>query len=126
VIDRVRGAGIDVTLTVSGADRELSELVDITAYRIIQEALTNAIRHAHDNEIEIALDYAPGQLCVTVTDVLKTAGAGSDHLGNSSESRSPGFGLTGIAERVASCSGMLTVGPTAEGGFTVAARLPAP
>jgi signal transduction histidine kinase len=124
VIDRVRDAGVDVTLTVSGADRALPELIDITAYRIIQEALTNSIRHAQANQIKIALDYAPGQLFVSVTDLLQITNTKSGPVRTGSLSRSPGFGLTGIAERVASCSGMLTVGPTPEGGFSVAALLP--
>ena len=126
VIGRMRSSGFDVSLSVSGADRALPELVDITAYRIIQEALTNSIRHSPTNKIAVAMDYAPGQLCVTVTDLPHVTHVGLGPIPTGSRSQSPGFGLTGIAERVASCSGTLTVGPTSEGGFTVTALLPAP
>jgi len=94
--------------------------VDLTAYRIVQEALTNTIRHANAARAAVRLCYEPGYITVSVTDSGRT-------------SRPPatvplltgaGLGLAGIAERVASCGGNLTVGPTQADGFAVTARLP--
>jgi signal transduction histidine kinase len=106
--------------------------VDLTAYRIVQEALTNTIRHAQASRAAVTLCYEPGYITVRVADSGPrppgengSAAAG----GAGSPRRAPlpagaGLGLAGIAERVASCGGNLTVGPTPAGGFAVTARLP--
>ena len=120
VLDQVREAGLGVGLTVTGTAAELSPGTDLTAYRIIQEALTNSLRHAQASRAEVTLAYEPGFVTVRVTD----DGSGP---GNGGRPPAPdgdgGFGLAGIAERVASCGGSLTVGPTGS-GFAVTARLP--
>jgi signal transduction histidine kinase len=118
-----------VDLEVAGTPGPLSPGVDLTAYRIVQEALTNTIRHSRATRASVRLCYEPGYVTVSITDSgprpdgRPAAGAGiTGHpgplLGGS------GLGLAGIAERVASCGGHLTVGPTAGGGFNVTARLP--
>src|SRR6185312_15068955 len=134
----IREAGLPVTCQVAGQPAPLPPGIDLTAFRIIQEALTNALRHAPGSCATVRLGYAPGELTVEVTNTAprpacpaapagaapaapaQVAGlAGAAALG-------PGYGLAGIAERVASCGGFLALGPAAgEGrGFTVTTRLP--
>jgi signal transduction histidine kinase len=122
VLDQVRGTGLAVDFEVVGTPCPLAPGVDLTAYRIVQEALTNTIRHAHAASAAVTLSYEPGYITVSVAD------SGPRHSGNGSAAATPltgsGLGLAGIAERVASCGGNLTVGPTPAGGFAVTARLP--
>jgi signal transduction histidine kinase len=129
LLDQVRGAGLPVELTVKGRSSPLPPGVDLTVYRIVQEALTNTVRHAAAARACVTLAYEPGYVTVSVAD----SGPGRDgtaapadggQAGAGARLASPGFGLAGIAERVASCGGNLTVGPTAAGGFAVTARLP--
>ena len=68
LIERTRQAGLETTLTVEGAARELPAAVDLSVYRIVQEALTNVIRHAHAEQATVTLGYAPDALEVTVLD----------------------------------------------------------
>jgi len=136
VLDQVRGAGLEVDLEVVGTPGPLAPSVDLTAYRIVQEALTNTIRHAHASRADVTLRYEPGYVTVRVAD-SGPARSGPPPGGNGSSAARPGplpqgslltgsgLGLAGIAERVASCGGNLTVGPTPAGGFAVSARLPA-
>jgi signal transduction histidine kinase len=197
VLDQVRGSGLAVDLTVEGTPGPLAPSVDLTAYRIVQEALTNTVRHANAARAAVTLCYEPGFVTVSVTDTRRDGGTvpvvngtvnapvgatpvngslGPASLGPASTGpaslgpagtglastgpagtgpatarhvspghaspvngsgggtapggrevpvRSGGFGLAGIAERVASCGGHLSVGPTGAGGFAVTARLPA-
>ena len=132
VLDQVRDAGLPVDLDVVGAPYPLAPSIDLTAYRIVQEALTNTLRHTAATRASVTLSYEPGYLGIGITDRgPRRAGAGAGGNGSTPPSRSgpgpagPGFGLAGIAERVASCGGSLTVGPTADDGFAVTARLPA-
>ena len=140
VLDQVREAGLPVEVTVTGTASPLTPGTDLTAYRIIQEALTNSLRHAGASRAEVSLAYEPGFVTVCVTDdgpgpavagsgrpapaTSRAEGNGSGGVSSGGVS-SGGFGLAGIAERVASCGGSLTVGPTGA-GFAVTARLPAP
>jgi signal transduction histidine kinase len=125
VLDQVRGAGLPVKLTVLGTPGPLAPGVDLTAYRIVQEALTNTIRHARAEQAAVTLCYEPGYLTVSVTDSGHRAAVNGAAVADPAPARSRGFGLAGIAERVASCGGNLTVGPTGGGGFAITARLPA-
>jgi len=132
VLDQVRGAGLPVELEVVGTPGPLAPGVDLTAYRIVQEALTNTIRHARASLALVTLCYEPGYVTVSVTDsgprrdVPPAAGRnGNGSAAPGSLLSGSGLGLAGIAERVASCGGNLTVGPTPAGGFAVTARLPA-
>jgi signal transduction histidine kinase len=141
VLGQVRRAGIAVDLRVEGSPSKLAPGVDVTAYRIVQEALTNTVRHSGADEAAVTLSYEPGFLTVSVTDTghgppaatgapqassPSANGRGAPNGRKAWPAVSGGFGLAGIAERVASCGGSLTVGPGQEGGFAVTARLPAP
>ena len=145
VLDAVRAAGLPVTLTVTGDPAALPVGIDLTAYRIVQEALTNTLRHAPGTQASVQITYEDGAVTVQVAD----AGGGADGRGANGGERADagradgdardgrgrggaaggaglgsGYGLAGIAERVASCGGSLTVGPIPAGGFAVTARLP--
>ncbi|HEY5015567.1 MAG TPA: sensor histidine kinase [Streptosporangiaceae bacterium] len=135
VLAQVRGAGLAVDLTIDGSRGDLAPGVDLTAFRIVQEALTNALRHSAAPRAAVRVCYEPGYVTVSVTDSgAPVAGGDGQSLANGrsradGQSRAAGklpggFGLAGIAERVASCGGTLTVGPTGAGGFAVTARLP--
>jgi len=119
VLDQVRGTGLPVDLEVVGTPVPLAPGVDLTAYRIIQEALTNTIRHARAERATVTVRYEPGYITVSVTDSGRRVDAVAPVAANGA-----GLGLAGIAERVASCGGNLTVGPTQADGFAVTARLP--
>jgi signal transduction histidine kinase len=138
VLAPVRQAGITVNLRVEGRPSKLPPGVDLAAYRIVQEALTNTVKHSGAGEAAVIVTYEPGYVTVSVTDTghaavavvlgrsARKARAGSPNGGGARPAASGGFGLAGIAERVASCGGSLTVGPADAGGFAVTARLPAP
>jgi signal transduction histidine kinase len=125
-----------VNLRVEGRPGKLPPGVDLTAYRIVQEALTNTVKHSGADEATVTVRYEPGYVTVSVTDTGNAAVAVTlgrqvrrPRLADGAGARpaaSGGFGLAGIAERVASCGGSLTVGPGDGGGFAVTARLPAP
>jgi signal transduction histidine kinase len=122
VLDAVRGAGLPVTCSVSGSPAALPPGVDLTAYRIVQEALTNALRHAPGAQASVEVLYEESYVTVRVADT--GARPGAEPAPRLRDRLSNGFGLAGIAERVASCGGSLTVGPQPCGGFAVTARLP--
>ena len=131
VLDQVRGTGLPVDFTVEGTPYPLAPGVDLTAYRIVQEALTNTVRHARAARAAVTLSYEPGHVTVSIADSGRRPG-GPGPGANGHVTAKPGrllagsgLGLAGITERVASCGGNLTVGPTGSGGFTVTARLPA-
>ena len=130
VLDQVRGTGLPVNFEVVGTPGPLSPGVDLTAYRIVQEALTNTIRHARARQAAVTLRYEPGYITVSVTDSGRRpdrppAARGGVIASPGSLLTGSGLGLAGIAERVASCGGNLSVGPTGADGFAVTARLPA-
>jgi signal transduction histidine kinase len=113
LLQDVDRAGLPVRLRVDGDRVELPRGIDISAYRIVQEGLTNALKHAHATEAEVALQYAPDQLRIEVRD--------NGHGAATSNGR--GHGLIGIRERVKLYGGEMSTG-TANGGFTLSARLP--
>lgn len=102
-------------LTVEGEPVTLPTAVDHAIYRIVQEALTNTRKHSVGAKASVRLSYEPEAIEVEVLD---------DGIAKQSPSRTPGFGLGGMAERVALCGGRLTTGPRDEGGFRVHARIP--
>ncbi|WP_105969003.1 sensor histidine kinase [Streptomyces geranii] len=108
-------AGVEVTVTTEGEPRPLSPGVDLTAYRIVQEALTNVTKHGAGNGARIRLTYSGSRLLVSVTNDA-SAGAPSVPGG--------GYGLMGMRERAHSVGGDLHAGPRPEGGFEVATALP--
>ncbi|WP_131742615.1 sensor histidine kinase [Actinomadura roseirufa] len=144
LIEQHRGAGGRVDLAVHGDARTLSTTVELSAYRIVQEALTNARRHAPGAEVRVDLTFLPDRLAVTVRDdgasaqtmVLNRAGAagaaapgpaaaGRTRLESAASAGSGGgHGLVGMRERATMLGGRFSAGPATEGGFVVAAELP--
>ncbi|HLZ94608.1 MAG TPA: histidine kinase [Candidatus Dormibacteraeota bacterium] len=116
VLKPARDAGLDVTLKVSGERRELPAAVDLSAFRIVQESITNVLKHASATRVEIHLDYRPDALDIAVSD----NGRGAPAMAGSST----GHGLIGMRERVEVFDGELTTGTSPLGGFNVHARLP--
>ncbi|MFE3787900.1 sensor histidine kinase [Streptomyces goshikiensis] len=110
-------AGVRVDVRRSGAERPLPADIDLSAYRIVQEALTNVVRHAGTGHCRVDIDYGDEELSVEVVDDGRgVAGNGAAH----------GFGIVGMRERAGLLHGRLSAGPRPEGGFRVAARLPLP
>jgi signal transduction histidine kinase len=114
LLDQVRAAGLAVDLEVSGERRALSPALELSAYRIVQEALTNTLRHAGATHATVTLRYDADRLDVEVVDdgTKPADGNGSGH------------GLIGMRERAASFGGRVDAGPRADGGFRVSAELP--
>jgi signal transduction histidine kinase len=117
LVEQVRGSGVSVTVEVRGTQQAVPPGVDLSAYRIVQEALTNVLKHAAQADARVLLEYADDALAVTVTD---------DGLPGPLGETQPegGNGLIGIQERVAVVGGEVTAGPRPDGGFEIRARLP--
>ncbi|GAA4597899.1 histidine kinase [Planotetraspora phitsanulokensis] len=111
------GAGLQVTREVTGQARPLPEAVELTAYRVIQESLTNIRKHADCDTAVVRLGYAPGALRLTVEDEGKAVTQGGRRMPE-------GHGIVGMRERVAAVGGRLSAGPRPEGGYRVFAELP--
>ncbi|HXV57313.1 MAG TPA: histidine kinase [Gaiellaceae bacterium] len=114
LLEQVRASGLPVALEVEGERAELPPGVDLAAYRIVQEGLTNTLRHAGASAASVRLRYGDGELEVVVED----DGAGPNGVG------AGGHGLVGIRERVTLYGGSVEAGPGEAGGFRLAARLP--
>ena len=111
-----RDAGLEVTLKLSGSSRPLPPALELSAYRIVQEATTNVLKHAQATRLEVVVDYQVDALVLTVSD-------NGDGVGE--VPRVPaGHGLIGMRERVELFGGELGTGSSSLGGFTVRARLP--
>ncbi|MFJ9697081.1 sensor histidine kinase [Kitasatospora sp. NPDC101183] len=117
LVTRTAGAGVRVALTRSGEARALPPEVDLAAYRIVQEAVTNVVKHSGTRDCHVSVEYGAGGLALSVVDL----GTGAPHSGTGT-----GYGLAGMRERVALLHGEFSAGPRLEGGFRVAARLPLP
>ena len=115
LVERVRAAGLDVEVAFAGERRRLAPGADVSAYRIVQESLTNVIRHAHASRARIRLTYSQRELAIEVAD---------DGVGPGSNGRRPGHGLVGIRERALLYGGELETGRSDLGGFLVNVRLP--
>jgi signal transduction histidine kinase len=114
LVAQVRSAGLAVGVSVEGAPRPLPAGIDLSAYRVVQEALTNTLKHAQATRADVALRYGDDELGVEVRD----DGAGNGSGGGT------GSGLIGMRERVTAFGGSLVAGPAPAGGFAVAARFP--
>jgi signal transduction histidine kinase len=114
LVEEVGRTGLSVDLRIEGEPVPLPPGIDLSAYRIVQEGLTNVLKHAEASQAEVLLRYEPGRLQIDVSD---------DGAGNSS-SDGLGHGLVGIRERVKIYGGEVNAGPTAAGGFLLSARLP--
>jgi signal transduction histidine kinase len=120
LVTQISQAGVPVGVRVEGEPRPLSPGVDLSAYRIVQEALTNVVRHAAPATAELTLRYSPGEVVIEVTD------NGQTDLKPAPRARAAdgaGHGIAGMRERVAVYGGKLLAGPTAS-GFRVLARIP--
>ncbi|MEU8135698.1 sensor histidine kinase [Streptodolium elevatio] len=120
LVQQVREAGVSVELSIEGVPTELPPGIDLAAYRIIQEALTNTLKHAGPAGSRVLLRYRPEEILVRVADDGRGAAASLD----SRDSERTGHGLLGMRERVALYGGRLYAGPRAGGGFEVLARIP--
>jgi signal transduction histidine kinase len=116
LLDRARHAGLEVTLRVHGTPRELPPGAELAAYRVVQEALTNAIKHAACAATEVAVDWREETLELRIAD--RGDGARDPRLAGG------GHGLVGMGERVRFHGGELRAGPRPGGGFEVVARIP--
>lgn len=114
--ERLAGAGLPVSVAVEGEPYPLPVAVDLAAYRVVQEALTNVLRHAGPATAAVRLRYAPAEVAVEVTDTGRGAAAGPPRPG--------GSGLAGMRERVTALGGSFAAGPAPAGGFRVSAVLP--
>jgi signal transduction histidine kinase len=112
----VARAGVRVEVRIEGTPPELPAGLDLSAYRIVQEALTNVVRHAGPATVRVAVRHAPGRVEVEVVDDGRGAGPGGEGHG--------GHGIAGMRERAALYGGTLEAGPLPGGGFRVAATLP--
>ena len=113
-------AGVKVDVDWHGSREPLPADIDLSAFRIIQEAVTNVVRHAGTGQCQVCIDRQDGQLSIEVTD---SGRGGSGHGG---EVAGTGYGITGMRERAALLGGDFSAGPRSGGGFRVAARLPVP
>jgi signal transduction histidine kinase len=117
MVQRVRETGTPVELTVAGQPRPLLPGVELSAYRVVQEALTNTVKHAAGAAATVLVEYRTDQLRVEVTDTGGITGASG--TGN-------GHGLIGLRERLAVYGGTLHTGPRVSGGYRVRALFPLP
>ncbi|MDT0448192.1 sensor histidine kinase [Streptomyces hesseae] len=117
LVGKVRGAGVTVTTGTTGEPRPLAPGVELSAFRIVQEALSNAMRHAPGATVRVTLAYGPAVLTVRVTNTAPDRPA--------PPSTGAGHGLLGMRERVAMLGGELATGPTPDGGYEIVAELPA-
>jgi signal transduction histidine kinase len=114
LVDQVRESGLNVELKVEGDVAKLPASVDLAAYRLVQEGLTNTLKHAKAHRAEVLVRYGNGEVEVVVADDGNGTGGGAGG----------GHGLVGLRERIAVAGGELDAGPRTGGGFQVRARLP--
>ncbi|MFI0356398.1 sensor histidine kinase [Actinomadura sp. 9N407] len=115
LMERARTTGLDAKLTIEGRRHDVPAAVDRTAYRIVQESLTNIARHAGAATASVRIDYRPDTLVIQVDD---------DGEATPDTAQVPGVGLLGMRERVTALGGRLQAAPRGEGGFSVQAELP--
>ena len=117
LVDHVRDAGLAVEVEVEGAPRSLPSGLNLSAYRIVQEALTNTIKHGRASRARVTVRYGQRELELEVSDDGVGPGANGSRPG-------VGLGLVGMRERVALYGGELSAGPGRDAGYTVRARMP--
>ncbi|MFJ4935156.1 sensor histidine kinase, partial [Streptomyces pseudovenezuelae] len=136
LLESFRRAGLEVTVHQEGTARPLPPGVDLTAYRIVQEALTNVTKHAGTRSARVGLTWNRDRVTITVADDGESArtaptsstaatavtGASASAVGD----RPPGYGLIGMRERASAVGGRLSAGRRPEGGFLVCVQLPLP
>jgi signal transduction histidine kinase len=123
LVSTTAGAGVRVNVTRTGEHRDIPAGIDQSAFRIVQEALTNVVKHSGASSCRVSVGYEDTGLSVEITD----AGGAAPGLDRSMAAREPngtGHGILGMRERVSLCGGEFTAGPLPERGFRVAARFP--
>jgi signal transduction histidine kinase len=115
LVGQLRDAGLPVELRIDGERRELPVGIELSAYRVVQEGLTNALKHAGTAAVRVRIRYGPGSVELEVAD---------DGAGAAAELPAGGHGLAGIQERVALYGGALEAGPRSDGGFVLRVLLP--
>ncbi|MEU1022042.1 histidine kinase [Streptomyces sp. NPDC005900] len=113
LVGKTAAAGVRVDVRWRGERRDLPSDVDLAAFRIVQEAVTNVVRHSGTRDCSVTVDYRPDELAVDIVD-----------LGSGGTVAESGYGIAGMRERVSLLHGEFSAGPRPEGGFRVAARLP--
>jgi signal transduction histidine kinase len=113
LVERVRAAGLAVEVTAPARAAELPPSVELSAYRIVQEALTNTLKHAHASTARVDVRQTNGSLEIAVVD-----------NGRGDDGGVPGHGIIGMRERAAMFGGSLSAGPAPGGGFAVHASIP--
>lgn len=127
LVSHTTGAGVGVTLEVHGERRPLPASIDLAAFRIVQESLTNIVRHAGASAATVELTYSPDELTVQVDDDGHGPGAsGARREASVLDGEGGGNGIPGMRERAAALGGTLDAGPRSSGGFRVRARIPLP
>ena len=116
LVQAMAASGLAVTLAVDGDRQPLPVPVDLAAYRIVQESLTNVLRHACATSASVRLSFGPDEVDLEIVDDGRGAGPAADHIGH---------GLAGMRERAVALGGEVEAGPRSGGGFRVYARLPA-
>lgn len=114
LVETAARAGLPVGVGVRGEPRPLPAAVDVAGYRIVQESLTNVVRHAHAHEATVTIEYGPASVEIEVVDDGRNGAGGG----------APGHGLAGMRERAQAVGGQVEAGPRFSGGFRVWARLP--
>ena len=120
LIGRLRESGLDLSYRCLGEPRTYRTAVELSAYRIAQEALTNVVKHAPGARASVTVTRGEAELTIAVTD----DGPRPQPQPQSPAAASPGLGIVGMRERVAMLDGQFTAGSRPEGGFAVVARLP--
>jgi signal transduction histidine kinase len=132
-VERVRGTGLTVSVDCAGRSFEVTGAAGLTVYRIVQEALTNALKHARDAaSVEVLLEFKDPDISVSVRDDGRTRDGSLEPAANGNgNGRRPlhpngsesGHGVAGMAERAAAFGGRLSAGPAPSGGWEVQATL---
>ncbi|MFD9903791.1 sensor histidine kinase [Streptomyces sp. NPDC059063] len=119
--ERLEAANVSVTVRTQGTVRKLALGPDLCAYRVVQEALTNVVKHAAPTSAYVHITYEPDHVTVAVRDDGRARGDGREPAISAPES---GYGLIGMRERASLCGGSLSAGPRREGGYEVRLTLP--
>jgi signal transduction histidine kinase len=114
LVESMRRSGLDVEVRTVGKPSALSQIADLTAYRVVQESLTNALKHG-TGTAELEIDWQPHGVLVEVRNPPRIDGSAAP---------GGGHGLVGMRERVAAVGGRMTAGPAPDGTFTVCAEIP--
>ena len=118
LVSRIRATGVPIAYRILGEPRALPAGLDLTAYRVVQEALTNTVKHASGASVDVLVDYQPARLSLDIADSGGVAGQTATS-GN-------GRGLIGLRERVAVHGGSVQAGPRERGGYRVQVEIPLP